>query len=124
MPETIGKYEIIEKIGRGGFATVYRARDTRMGREVALKVIAGNFTQEPAFTERFRQEALTAASLRHPNIVTVYDYGEEDDLVLLADVMDWARPQKLPVVVFPGAGHFFHGALIDLQNLVMRHCRD
>ncbi|UCD69877.1 MAG: alpha/beta fold hydrolase [Betaproteobacteria bacterium] len=51
-------------------------------------------------------------------------HGEDDDLVLLADVMDWARPQKLPVVVFPGVGHFFHGALIDLQNLVTRYCRD
>ena len=55
---------------------------------------------------------------------TLVVHGEEDDLVLLVDVMDWARPQKLPVVVFPGVGHFFHGALIDLQNLVMRYCRD
>ena len=55
---------------------------------------------------------------------TLVVHGEEDDVVLLADVMDWARPQKLPVVVFPGAGHFFHGALIDLQKVVMRHCRD
>ena len=54
---------------------------------------------------------------------TLVVHGEEDDVVLLADVMDWARPQKLPVVVFPGAGHFFHGALIELQKVVMRHCR-
>lgn len=51
-------------------------------------------------------------------------HGEQDDVVLLSDVLDWARPQQLPVVVFPGAGHFFHGALVDLQKLVMRHCRD
>ncbi len=55
---------------------------------------------------------------------TLVVHGEEDDVVLLADVMDWARPQKLPVVVFPGVGHFFHGALIEVQNLVTRHCRD
>jgi len=55
---------------------------------------------------------------------TLVVHGEEDDVVLLADVLDWARPQKLPVVVFPGAGHFFHGALIELQKVVMRHCRD
>ena len=55
---------------------------------------------------------------------TLVVHGEEDDLVLLTDVMDWARPQQLPVTVFPGVGHFFHGALIDLQNLVMRHCHD
>ncbi len=53
---------------------------------------------------------------------TLVVHGEEDDVVLLADVLDWARPQKLPVVVFPGAGHFFHGALIELQKVVMRHC--
>lgn len=53
---------------------------------------------------------------------TLVVHGEEDDVVLLADVLEWARPQKLPVVVFPGAGHFFHGALIELQKVVMRHC--
>jgi tetratricopeptide (TPR) repeat protein len=83
-PKRIGKYEMIEELGHGGFATVYRARDTQMGREVALKVIAGNFAQEPAFTERFRQEALTAASLRHPRIVTVYDFGDADGTLYLA----------------------------------------
>ncbi|MGD2139711.1 MAG: alpha/beta fold hydrolase [Burkholderiales bacterium] len=55
---------------------------------------------------------------------TLVVHGEEDDLVLFTDVLDWARPQKLPVVVFPGAGHFFHGALIELQKVVVRHCRD
>jgi len=55
---------------------------------------------------------------------TLVVHGEKDDVVLLADVLDWARPQNLPVVVFPGAGHFFHGGLIELQKVVMRHCRD
>jgi serine/threonine-protein kinase len=55
-----------------------------MGREVALKVIAGNFAQEPAFVERFHQEALVAANLRHPNIVPVYDFGESDGALYLA----------------------------------------
>jgi alpha/beta superfamily hydrolase len=49
-------------------------------------------------------------------------HGEEDDVVPLKDVLDWARPQQLPVIVFPGAGHFFHGALVTLQQLVERHC--
>jgi alpha/beta superfamily hydrolase len=51
-------------------------------------------------------------------------HGEEDDVVPLKEVLDWARPQELPVVVFPGAGHFFHGNLVVLQRLVERHCRD
>ena len=54
---------------------------------------------------------------------TLIVHGEQDDVVLLADVLNWARPQQVPVVVFPGAGHFFHGALVDLQRVVMRFCR-
>lgn len=86
-PKRIGKYEILEEIGRGGFATVYKARDTKIGREVALKVIAGNFAQESAFIERFYQEARTAAGLRHPNIVPVYDFGDADGALYLAMVL-------------------------------------
>jgi formylglycine-generating enzyme required for sulfatase activity/tRNA A-37 threonylcarbamoyl transferase component Bud32 len=82
--QTIDKYQILGELGRGGFATVYRARDKRMGREVALKVIDSRLAQEPAFIERFRQEALTAADLRHPNIVTVYDFGEAGGILFLA----------------------------------------
>lgn len=55
---------------------------------------------------------------------TLVVHGEEDDVVPLKDVFDWARPQQLPVVVFPGAGHFFHGSLVTLQRLVERHCRE
>jgi alpha/beta superfamily hydrolase len=54
---------------------------------------------------------------------TLVVHGEEDDVVPLKDVFDWARPQQLPVVVFPGTGHFFHGNLVTLQRLVERHCR-
>lgn len=53
---------------------------------------------------------------------TLVIHGEEDDVVPLSDVFDWARPQQVPVVVFPGTGHFFHGVLIELQNLVTRFC--
>ncbi len=56
-----------------------------------------------------------------PNTLVVH--GEEDDVVSLKDVLDWARPQQLPVTVFPGAGHFFHGGLVTLQHLVEVHCR-
>ncbi len=78
----IGKYEILTELGQGGFATVYRARDTRMGREVALKVILNIPAGDAAFVQRFQQEARIAANLRHPNIVPVYDFGETDDGVL------------------------------------------
>ncbi len=55
---------------------------------------------------------------------TLVVHGDEDDVVPMREVLDWARAQSLPVVVFPGAGHFFHGSLITLQSLVERHCRD
>jgi serine/threonine protein kinase/formylglycine-generating enzyme required for sulfatase activity len=80
----IDKYEIIKEIGRGGFATVYRARDTRIGREVALKVLTGQLAQEPQVVARFNQEAQTAANLHHPHIITVYDFGEVDGALFLA----------------------------------------
>ena len=54
---------------------------------------------------------------------TVVIHGEEDDVVPLADVMNWARPQGLPVTVFPGTGHFFHGRLTELKTVVKRFCR-
>jgi alpha/beta superfamily hydrolase len=54
---------------------------------------------------------------------TLVIHGEQDDVVPLKDVFDWARPQTLPVTVFPGAGHFFHGSLVTLQRLVEHHCR-
>jgi alpha/beta superfamily hydrolase len=55
---------------------------------------------------------------------TLVVHGEEDDVVSLKDVFDWARPQGLPIIVFPGAGHFFHGNLVTLQKVVEQHCRD
>ena len=69
------RYQLLEPLGRGGMAAVYRARDLTLERLVAVKILRGNFTNDPAFRERFRQEAQAAANLSHPNIVTVYDYG-------------------------------------------------
>jgi alpha/beta superfamily hydrolase len=54
---------------------------------------------------------------------TLVVHGEEDDVVPLKELLDWARPQALPVTVFPGAGHFFHGNLVVLQRVVEQHCR-
>ena len=76
-PKRIGKYEIVEEIGRGGFAVVYKARDTSLDRIVALKVLHPQHTIDPKFVQRFRQEAQTAARLHHPHIVTIHEVGEE-----------------------------------------------
>jgi WD40 repeat protein len=74
---TLGKFEILEEIGRGGFAVVYKARDATLDRLVALKVLHPQLTADPKFLQRFHQEAQAAAGLHHPHIVTVYEAGEE-----------------------------------------------
>lgn len=72
---SLGPYEILGPLGQGGMGAVYRARDTRLGREVAIKVPADALLADPAALERFNREARTASSLNHPNICTVFDVG-------------------------------------------------
>ena len=72
-----GRYELLRHIARGGMADVYLARDGLLGREVALKVLFPEFANDPNFVERFRREAQAAANLNHPNIVGIYDWGQE-----------------------------------------------
>lgn len=74
-----GRYELDQVIGRGGMAEVWRARDTRLQRDVAVKRLRLDLASDPTFQERFRREAKAAAGLNHPNIVAVYDTGEERD---------------------------------------------
>ena len=74
----LGPYEVIGPIGAGGMGEVYRARDTRLGREVALKVLPTSFAKDAERLRRFEQEARTVAALNHPNILAVYDVGEFD----------------------------------------------
>ncbi len=81
---TIGKYEILTELGRGGFATVYQARDTRLGRVVALKVLHPGYGEKSEVTQRFLNEARQVAQLQHPNIVPVFDVGEADGQLYLA----------------------------------------
>jgi serine/threonine protein kinase len=68
---TIGPYEIVGWLGAGGMGDVYRARDPRLGREVAIKLIPGMVAADPSRVRRFEQEARTAGQLNHPNILTV-----------------------------------------------------
>ncbi len=77
MPERLGVYEIVSRLGEGGMGEVYRARDTRLHREVAIKVLPELLVGDPERTARFRREARVAASLNHPNIAAVYGFEEE-----------------------------------------------
>ena len=74
------RYEIIEKIGVGGMATVYKARCKLLNRNVAIKILKDEFANDAEFIKRFQIEAQAAASLSHPNIVSIYDVGNEDNL--------------------------------------------
>ncbi|MCW5981798.1 MAG: serine/threonine-protein kinase [Bryobacteraceae bacterium] len=74
----VGPYEIVALLGTGGMGRVYRARDTRLGREVALKVLPPELATDPDRKERFEHEARTAGALKHPNIVAVFDVGNVD----------------------------------------------
>jgi eukaryotic-like serine/threonine-protein kinase len=75
----LGPYEVIAKLGEGGMGEVYRAHDTRLQRDVAVKVLPADVTKTPQARDRFRREAHAVAALQHPNICTVYDVGDLDD---------------------------------------------
>jgi serine/threonine protein kinase len=80
---TLGQYNIGERIGSGGMATVYRGIQTSLNREVAIKVLPVQFSGDPSFVERFKQEAEAVANLRHPNILTVFDFGEQNGIIYM-----------------------------------------
>lgn len=82
--QRLGRYYIKELLGRGGMAAVYRAADTVLQRDLALKILYPQHSDDAALVERFKREAITAASLEHPAIVPVYDVGEQDGLVYIA----------------------------------------
>ena len=89
--DRLGPYEILAAIGAGGMGEVYRARDTRLGREVALKILPSS---DPERLRRFEQEARAASALNHPNIVTVYDAGVADGVAYLATELVDGEPLR------------------------------
>ena len=91
------RYLILEQLGKGGMAIVYRARDTMLERSVAVKVLRENYSRDPAFLDRFRQEARAAANLSHPNIVTVHDFGLDDGQLFI--VMEYVPGTDLKTLI-------------------------
>lgn len=83
LTQVIGNYQIEERLGRGGMATVYRARQLNMHRDVAIKIMSAELASDPQFVARFEREAKVIASLEHPRIVPVHDFGHEGDLFYL-----------------------------------------
>ena len=90
----LGPYEILSPLGAGGMGEVYKARDTRLDRTVAIKVLPEHVASDPDLKKRFEREARTISSLNHPHICTLYDIGQQDGALgncccTLADT--WAR---------------------------------
>src|ERR1700759_511480 len=87
------RYELVERVGGGGMATVWMAQDTRLGRPVAVKVISDALAAQAPYVERFRREARIAAGLSHPNLVKVYDFGSDGERPFL--VMEYIEGATL-----------------------------
>lgn len=92
-----GRYEIIEKIGVGGMAIVYKAKDLLLNRVVTIKVLREQFASDDDFVRRFRREAQSAASLSHPNIVSIYDVGKDGETEYI--VMEYVEGQNLKELI-------------------------
>jgi serine/threonine-protein kinase len=96
----IGKYEVIDLLGRGGMGLVYRAFDRQLNREVAIKTVTEGFTGDQEMLKRFYQEAAKTGALKHPNIVTVYDLGEQDGFPYI--VMEYLSGDPLDRLIQSG----------------------
>ncbi|TVX94754.1 Stk1 family PASTA domain-containing Ser/Thr kinase [Paenibacillus agilis] len=92
-----GRYEIIARVGEGGMALVYKALDVLLNRYVAVKVLRQQFVHDEEFVRRFRREAQSAASLSHPNVVSIYDVGQEDEVHYI--VMECIDGQNLNEII-------------------------
>src|SRR5262249_9155757 len=90
--DKLGPYEILGAIGAGGMGEVYRARDPRLHRSVALKIILPSRMAKPEHRRRFLQEAKSASALNHPNIVTIYDIGNDQGIDYLAMELVAGKP--------------------------------
>ena len=112
--ETIGPYRILEQLGRGGMATVFKAYHASLDRYVAIKALHPAFMEDPNFHARFQREARVVAKLEHPNIVPIYDFAEYEDRPYL--VMKYIEGETLKARL--GQGNFEQAELIQIVKSI------
>lgn len=105
-----GRYQLLERIGSGGMATVYKGQDNALGRLVAVKMLHESLTGDAGFLKRFQREAHAAANLTHPNIVTVHDIGQDGHRHYI--VMEYVDGQTLKQVI---RGHYQNGRVMPIK---------
>src|SRR5438105_988121 len=110
---TLSHYRIVERIGAGGMGVVHRARDERLGRDVALKILPAGSLDDVAARERFHREALALSRLNHPHIATIYDLDRQEDVDFL--VMEFIPGSTVAQRVTGGAIPEFESASIACQ---------
>lgn len=121
-----GRFRILELLGSGGFGTVYRALQENMGREVALKFLTPSVAKDPVNVERFRREAYHVSQLRHPNTITLYDYGQTEDglIYMVMELLEGTSladtVQEKGALEWYRAGHVFIQVLKSLSEAHQR----
>src|SRR5437899_2761089 len=99
--QKLGSFDVLSIVGRGGMGEVYRARDTKLKREVAIKILPEEFSRDPDRVARFQREAEVLASLNHPNIAAIYDLGEAENSRFL--VLEFVEGETLAERIKRGA---------------------
>ncbi|MBT9585960.1 serine/threonine protein kinase [bacterium] len=117
FPETIGPYRVLRELGRGAMGTVYLARQESLARDLAVKVMAAEFTRDQEFVARFKREGLISSKLRHPNIVQVYDYSASDGLYYIA--MEYVGAEDLQAYLRANGGHLPVAEVVRLMGQVL-----